>query len=540
MKLLPILALCALPLHADVAPKDAAKAMLQLYAYDNQGQLLRRSPACYTSAEGRVLTTYSALIGAARVEVVDFKGRRHELSRVLGANSTTDLAAFTTRTVGKGVGFFALSSTGVEAGTALTLLRPTESKKAETLATSVVKADAYNAYRYYEIAASNDSTTFACPLIDAEGHLVAFAQRNVTKGATTACAIDARFSSDLQPAATSVLNSDLRALNLPKALPTDAAQAMTYIYMIPATDSLAQRVAYDDYIAAFPAKADGYMARAAYRAKSADYQAAGADYQQARTIAASDTTGLKVDAIDYAMSDMIYRAVVAKADTVAVAPEWSLQRASQLAAAAYAANPQALYLMQQGRVDYASGRYREASDRFVQATKTPGFATPETYYSAAIALEKAGGDSLQVLALVDSCIAAIPEKAGEAYGAYYIDRAQRNFRLKRYRESYFDFTSYEHLVGPSRLTPNFYYLRYTAALEARMYQQALDDIHSVIATTPKASVLPYRLDEAALLLRVGELNRAREAAHGILKDYPGDADALEIVKLCEKHLGAKK
>lgn len=63
-----------------VAPKDAYKAVLSLYAYNSQGKLLRKGTAVYVDAKGNAVTSYSLLKGAEHAEVVDAKGKNMLLS----------------------------------------------------------------------------------------------------------------------------------------------------------------------------------------------------------------------------------------------------------------------------------------------------------------------------------------------------------------------------------------------------------------------------------------------------------------------------
>ena len=77
------------------AHKEAYKAMLKLITYNAQGQQLGTANAFFVGNNTQVATSYSALKDAYKAEVVDFKGNKYPLHRILGANSTTDLVLFT-------------------------------------------------------------------------------------------------------------------------------------------------------------------------------------------------------------------------------------------------------------------------------------------------------------------------------------------------------------------------------------------------------------------------------------------------------------
>lgn len=527
---------CFFGANADVTPKNAGKAMLNLFAYDSEGKLLRSGQAFFVDAQGNAATSYSLLKGAAKAEVIDIKGKKYAVHRILGANSTTDIVKFSTNGA-SGNEFFSITTTPVQQGATLQLVRYTTDKKKLPEAVSVSKDEAYNDYRYYYISAKNEDSNIACPLIDENGNLIAIVQQNVGKDATTACAIDARFINDLKIAATSSLNTDLRGIGIAKALPTDMKDATTYLYMMPQSDSLACGNAYNDFIEAWPSLPDGYANRAAWYASHGNYAACEADFSTAFEKAKSDTSSLKSDALHYSLSDLIYRTAVQRTDSLPAYQGWTLARAEQEADQAYATAPYTLYLSQKGKCQFAQRNYSGAYESFMRVCDDKNFASPESYFSAARSLELAGGDSLQVLALLDSCIAHVstPTSANEAQ--YYLERSQRLLRAERYRQAVLDYNEYEKAVGPKNLTAQFYYLREQAEMEAHMYQQALDDIRTAIATSDQP--LFFRLEEAYILLRVGEFQPAIDAATSLLKDLPESPDCYKIIGIAHGELGHK-
>lgn len=531
-----IFATCCTGASAAVTPKNAGKAMLNIFAYDSGGKLLRSGQAFFIDGRGNAATSYALLKGAASAEVIDAKGKKHAVRRILGANSTTDIVKFSTDTP-SGNEYFSITSTPAAQGATLQLVRYSTDKKAEPKLVSISKDEAYNDFRYYYISAKNTAENIACPLIDENGSLVAIVQQNVGKDATTACAIDARFINELKISATSSLNSDLKAIGIPKALPSDIKEAGTYLYMMPQADSLACANAYSDFIETWPSLPDGYSTRAAWYASRGDYSACEADFATAFEKAKTDTSSLKADALHYSLSDLIYRTAAQRTDSAPAYPGWTLQRAEQEADLAYAAAPYTLYLSQKGKCQFAQRDYAGAYQSFSRVCEDKKFASAESYFSAARSLELSGGDSLQVLALLDSCVAhiATPATAGEAQ--FFLERSQRLLRAGRYRLAVLDYNEYEKAVGPKNLTAQFYYLREQAEMEAHMYQQALDDIRTAIATSDNP--LFFRLEEAYILLRVGEFQPAIDAATSLLKDLPESPDCYKIIGIAHGELGHK-
>lgn len=461
------------------------------------------------------------------------------MSRILGANSTTDLVKFSVEGVRK-CSFMQPAATPAGKGSRLFMLPAGATKKSQPLAVTITDTEAYNQWLYFQTSAENKNEVFGLPLFNENGEVAAILQRNVKQGATTACAIDARFINELNITATSSLQSDLRTLLIPKALPDNAHDALTYLYMLPQNDTLWAQTAYNDFVATYPQMPDGYLNRATFTAGKGLYADSEADLDKALQLAAAstDSTYMTADAVHYHVSNLIYRTITARTDTAAVHPDWTLQRAEQEAAQAYALKPNALYLMQRGYCCFAAKRYADAYRHFEQASRDANFASSETFFATARALELSGGDTLQVMALLDSCIARLPQPASARNAQYYIERAARLLQAKRFRAAVEDYNEYEKAVGPRNLSDNFYYLRSQAELEAHMYQQALDDMRTAIATA--AMPLPYRLEEAYILLRVGEFEEAIDAATRLLADLPENPDCYRIIGVAHGELGHKK
>lgn len=142
-----------------------------------------------------------------------------------------------------------------------------------------------------------------------------------------------------------------------------------------------------------------------------------------------------------------------------------------------------------------------------------------------------------MLALLDSAVACIPQPVNARYAQYYIERSQRLIRMNRFRDAIKDYNEYQKAVGAKNLTDQFYFLRYQAEMEARMYQQAIDDIHAAIAHS--STPLVYRLEEAYALLRVSEFERAIESAKSVLRELPENPDCYKIIGISYGELGKK-
>lgn len=522
--------------NAAVTPKNASRAMLNIYTYDAQGKLLKSGQAFFIDDIGNAVTAYSILKGANRAEVIDSKGNKYNVHRILGANSTTDIVKFSVENI-KGNEFFSITENPVVKGKNLQLVRYTTDKKKMPENIIVNENEPYNDYQYYQISAKNVTENIASPLIDETGKIIAIVQENVSKDATSACAIDARFINDLKISATSSINSDLRAIGIAKALPSNITDATTYLYMMPQNDSLICLTAYNDFFETWSSLPDGYVNRGTWFANHKNYSACEKDFSVAFEKAKNDTSSLKSNDIHYSLSNLIYQTILQQNDTLQVPKNWTLARAEEEADKAFAESPYTLYLVQKGNCQFASKNYTGASESFLRACNDKKFVSAETYFSAARSLELANADSQKVLELLDSCINHIEKPISSNEAQYYLERSQRLIKAGRYRQAVLDYNEYEKAIGPKNLTDQFYYLREQAEMEAHMYQQALDDIRTAIATSNQPYF--YRLEEAYILLRVGEFQSAIDAAKNLLKDLPENPDCYKIIGIAYGELKNK-
>ncbi len=531
-------ALHAAPTDKNVPPKETGRAALTLYAYGADGSLLRTGKAFFVSASGDAVAPYSLLLGASRADVTDWKGNRYSLFRVTGANSSADLVRFSTAGVKKAP-FLTLAGEAAEEGTQLFIAPPAADKKAQAKAFSVTSVEPFGDLKYYHVTVPNDSAAFGTVLVNAAGEAVAVVQRNVGKDASEACAVDARYVSRLGVTAASALSSDLRGLSLPKALPANPKDALTYIYMTPAADTLGKATACDDFIAAWPALPDGYVQRGVLSAAAGRYADCDRDFSAALACAekASADSVMTADAVHYSWSSVIYDVVAGAPDSTALPAAWNLQRACDEARAAYAAAPHTLYLQQQGKCFFTQKRYGEAAEVYEKVVADKTFATPAAYFATARSMELADADSSRVLAWMDSTVNAVPRPVSARDAQYFLERSQRLIKAGLYRRAVADYNEYEKAVGTANLNERFYYLREQAEVEAHMYQQALDDIRTAVARAEMPA--PYRLEEALLLLRVGEFEDASAKAAELLRDLPENPDCYKIIGIAAGERGRR-
>lgn len=524
----------SLQTYAQVNGKNVHKALLNIFSYSQDGKLLKSGTAFFIDKNANAVTSYDILKDAYKAEIIDCKGKKYEVLRILGADASANIVKFTTSAPHDN-NFLQITSEALNDKDHVQVWSYSSQKNSAPLEVAITATEPYNQYKYYQTSLENNKTYNTCPLIKDNGILAAIVQHNVNPKATTACAIDSRFIHELKISETSSFNTDLQSINIPKELPDQFKDALTYIYTYPVYDSVNNyEIALDDFIRKFPHIADGYINRSSYWAPCGQYAKCEADFETAIQKATTDTTGATLDYVYYHIGNTIYHSYLSKNDTTEVYPNWNLARASAEVQRAYDLNQNSLYLLTYAQIAFARKRYNESYTAMSQVCKDKKFATPENFFFTAQVAELCHADTCQVISLLDQCISSLQQPVLNSDAFYYLERAKRLQDAKRYRDAAFDLFEYEKIVGPNNLTAEFYYMKQQIEMNARMYQQALDDIRTAISKSGRSVF--YRTEEAYLLMRVGEFDAAIQAAKNILTD---NADNIDCFKILGISYGAK-
>lgn len=514
-------------------PADLNKAVVNVITYDAAGNILHQTHGFLLGAEGEVVAPYSAFKGAHAASIVNWQGQTANVKRIIGANSDYDLVRATTDVATKKLVYLESANEHATKGQEIQVAYFSDAKKSLPEAANVSAADLYNEHYYYEVSMPNEERYFGCPALDAEGHVVAVLQKNVQKDAQTACAIDINFAKEMSINAMSIFNADLNAINIPKQLPlTSEEDAYSYVYMLlhAQTNNAVVIPVTEDFINAFPDNAKIFGDRATYYANQGAYEQADKDLQAGIAKGGENTAELL-----HTQSILMYNKVLAGGtDTW---PAWTLDASLASADKAYATDALPVYLLQQGQVLFTQQKYQEAYDKFDAVNKT-NIATSQTFYFAANALERAGGGSSQIIALLDSAVAHLATPYTQDAAPYLLARAQHLDNAAQHRRAVMDYNEYEKIIGQRHLNAYFYYLRMQAEIGSRMYQQALDDAETAIARTESdKDKADYLFELSCLQLQVGLFDECIQSCERIFRL---NADYAEAYKICGVAYGEKK
>ena len=512
--------------------EKAKRAVFSVVTYDKNDKMLNTGNGFFVSEDGLALSDYTLFKGAERAVVITSEGKQMPVSLILGANDMYDVIKFRVAITEKKVPALIVAKIAPAVGADAWML-PYSTQKSIACVTGKVKevSKVAGEYHYYTLGMQMKDKMGSCPVMNAEGQVFGIAQKSSGIDTVTTCyAAGAAFAMAQKISALSLGDAALKKIGIRKGLPETEDQALVYLFM--ASSSLSgddYEKLLDDFIRQFPANADGYLRRANYyAAKGKDDQAwydkAVADFNQALKVAQ------KKDDVYYNIGKLMYAYQLSKPEKTY--KDWTYDTALQNVRQAIAIDPLPIYIQMEGDILFAQQDYAGALAAY-EKVNASNIASPATFFSAAKTKELAKGDPKEVVALMDSCIARCPQPITADFAPYLLERAQMNMNAGQPRNAMLDYDAY-HTAVKGEVNDVFYYYREQAALKARQFQRALDDIVKAIEMNP--TDLTYQAEHAVVNLRVGRYEEAIQILNNILKADPKYAEAYRLLGLCQIQL----
>ena len=512
--------------------EKAKRAVFSVVTYDKNDKMLNTGNGFFVSEDGLALSDYTLFKGAERAVVITSEGKQMPVSLILGANDMYDVIKFRVAITEKKVPALIVAKTAPAVGADAWML-PYSTQKSIACVTGKVKevSKVAGEYHYYTLGMQMKDKMVSCPVMNAEGQVFGIAQKSSGIDTVTTCyAAGAAFAMSQKISALSLGDAALKKIGIRKGLPETEDQALVYLFM--ASSSLSgddYEKLLDDFIRQFPANADGYLRRANYyAAKGKDdqtwYDKAVADFNQALKVAQ------KKDDVYYNIGKLMYAYQLSKPEKTY--KDWTYDTALQNVRQAIAIDPLPIYIQMEGDILFAQQDYAGALAAY-EKVNASNIASPATFFSAAKTKELAKGDPKEVVALMDSCIARCPQPITADFAPYLLERAQMNMNAGQPRNAMLDYDAY-HTAVKGEVNDVFYYYREQAALKARQFQRALDDIVKAIEMNP--TDLTYQAEHAVVNLRVGRYEEAIQILDNILKADPKYAEAYRLLGLCQIQL----
>ena len=537
-KILLTLTLCLLAQWGVAqAPKwveKAKRAVFSVVTYDREDKILNTGNGFFVTEDGIALSDYSLFKGAQRAVVINSEGVQMPVEAVMGADDMYDVVKFRVGISGKKVPALTLATASPAVNTEVCLL-PYSTQKDRSYTAGKVKEAAKIAekYFYYTLDMHLKDKMVSCPVMTADGQVFGLAQKSSGQDTATVCyAIDANFAMAQNISALSYGDMALKGIGIKKALPDTEEQALVFLYM--ASSQLAPEKymeVLNDFISLYPNSADGYLRRASQQlylsVDEASMDKVAADMDKALEVAQ------KKDDAYFNRAKMIYNYQLGKPEKVY--KDWTLDKALEEIRKAIAIEELPVYVQQEGDILFAKQDYPAAYASYDKVNKS-NLASAATFFSAAKTKEMMQAPAEEVLALMDSCMVRFTEPYTEAAAPYLLERAQARMNAGQARSAMLDYDAYFKAVN-GNVNDLFYYYREQAALKAKQYQRALDDLAKAIELNQKD--LTYRAELAVVNIRVGRNEDALNVLKAALEVDPKYAEAYRLMGIAQIQMKQK-
>lgn len=515
------------------APKwveKSKRAVFSIVTYDANDQILNTGNGFFVTEDGVGLSDCALFKGAQRAVIIDSDGKQMPVNAILGANDMYDVVKFRVGITEKKVPALQIAATPPAVGGEAYLL-PYSTQKDRTCGQGKVKevSKVGEKYHYYTLTMVLSDKRVSCPVMNVDGQVFGLAQKSSGQDTTTTCyAAGAAFAMSQSIGPLSLGDVTLKGIGIKKGLPDTEEQALVFLYMASSQATPEEYMTLlEDYIRQYPNSTDGYIRRAnsrIYSAKEdADFDKAVADINQALSVSK------KKDDIYYNLAKIIYSYQLGKPEKTY--KDWTYDKALEQVRKALAIDPLPVYTQLEGDILFAKQDYPAALVSY-EKVNASNIATPATFFNAAKTKELAKADMKEVIALMDSCLARCQPMTA-AFAPYLLERAQMYMNTEQYRPAMLDYDAYYDAVN-GQVNDVFYYYREQAALKAKQFQRALDDIAKAIELSPKD--LTYRSELAVINLRVGRSEEAVKVLNEALEIDPKYAEAYRLLGICQIQL----
>lgn len=505
------------------AVKKTAESVFTLTTFKKDGSILASSHGVFTGANGEAISNLTPFIGAAKAVVIDGKGKKYDVTRMLGLDDIYDVARFS---VNANVKAAVIAKTQATAGSALWLV-PYNTKEHKPVTANVKSVEKFmDKYSYYIFALNSEDNLDGCPFVNDEGQVVGLMQTSAVS--SDIHATDANFILSLKTSGLSANSETYRKIGIPAALPDDKEQALLALMLTgQAGDSLKYAATSDDFIKKYPALIDGYTAKAQALMEGNLFDEAAKCMEDAEKNVANK------DDVHYNYAKLIYLKEVYKSDKEY--SKWNLDKAMSEVTAAYSANPLPLYKDLEGQILFAKADYAKAYDTFMSLANT-NMKGGDIYYNAALCKQQLKAPDTEIIALLDSAVNNADTLNIAAAAKYYLMRGNVYNNMQNYRQAVFDYTRYE-IACRGRVDAEFYYNREQVEVKAKLFKQALGDIDNAIYLAPKEPT--FLAEKASLQLRLNMLNEAMESASACIGMAPDFSDSYLILGIAQIKTGKK-
>lgn len=510
-------------------PKWAAKARKAVFSvitYDKDNKIMNTGNGFYIDETGTAVSDYTLFKGADHAVIVTVDGKELPVKYIMGANDIYDVVKFKTD-YDKKSGALKPAANAPAQGETVYLLPYATQKELKGQNGKVEKIDSIGKGSfYYTLDMQTTDKTVSCPVMNANGEVIALVQKNADPENKQSYAIGVGYASSLAINALSASDYTLSTIGIRKGLPEDEQQALVYLYVSSSAVSTEQYLQMlNEFIAQYPSNTEGYIRRANCYLSYADdehYALADQDLSTMQKVATD-----KAEA-HYNVAKLIYNYQL-NLGNKKVYKDWTFDKALKEVNEALATSKVALYYQLQGDIYFAQQKYAEAYTSYEEVNKSP-MASAASFYSAAKAKELTEGvDKKEVVALLDSAVASYNKPYGQDVAPYLYERGRVKSDMKDARGAVADYNDfYDAMMG--QVSAEFYIIRSQEEVQCRMYQQAINDVNKAVEIDPRN--VEYWVEKGGVHLRVNQLDDAEKALRQAVSIDSENAPAYRMLGFC--------
>lgn len=513
-----------LTLNCSAQIERASRSVFTLTTFNKDGSILASSHGVFVGADGEAIATWTPFVGADHASVVDAGGKEMQVISIIGANEIYDVCKFRVKGSTKAAPLAKVPSARGEK----VWIMGYSLRKPQIDQRNVQSTEKFmDKYTYYIFSSTAPENTASCPFVNSKGEVIGLLQHS--KSGEQIFATDVNYINDFCVKNGLAINEPvLRQTGIPVEFPENQEQATVMLTLAQSQgDSLKYLKYIDTYIQHFPTAVEGYTAKAENQFRANDFAGAASTMETALNKAS------KKDEAHSVYAKLIYQKELFKSDLPF--ETWSLDKALDEAEAAYKMNPLPFYLHQQAQIVFSKQDYQKAYDMFMGLAKT-NLRNGELFYEAAQCKTQMKAPRTEIMALLDSAIAASPQPLNAVGAPYVLARGSEYFNAGEFRKAVTDFNQYDSLMQGRPISSEFYYTRQKAEMQIRQYQQALDDINRAILLTRDSPTL--WAEKASLHLRFNQLEDAIKSATVCTQLEPDYADGyilLGVAQMAKKN-----
>lgn len=534
---------CLLSLLVSAAfaqPKFTAKVKKSIFSvntYDKQGNLLHQGTGFYTGVQGEAIANYKIFKDAYKAVVIDANGKQGEVECILGADDTYSLVRFRVQTKDNAP-LAAVTAIQSMKSAVFAMNRPGSNAPAYDQATIADTALIQGKYAYYGLDKKLDESFIGAPVFNESGLLIGILHAPI---GNKSYVLDIRFAEELSIAAIPSQSASVALNNIfiPKGLPDTQEEALVYLYFKSRTATNEEYMNMTNrFIATFPKNAEGYLRRATPLVDLQRFDEAENDLNKHLALVEDKAIG------HFNVASVIF-------DKLRLQPEpayakWNYDVALQHVEEAIALNAakavndeqqstDTKYKILKGQILMNKEDYDGAIALYKSLLQTSP-RTPSYLYAISLAHEGRGDSLSTVVEPLDSAIAIMGEPLPREAANYVIRRGQLYANNGKYRDAVQDYNQYCYLMN-NKVSAVFYYERSQIEVNARMFQQALDDINHAVEMMPNEPL--YHVEKAALTLRVNQIDECIQACQTAIRLNPSIIDAYRILGYAQLQKGDK-